>query len=98
MTLGWLMDDAGLHEIYGRQIDLLAMKQAITEAWMWLEGEGLLAPQPGSGPGRFITRRGRKIATDEDWGRYRRSRVLPRDQLHPRILPHVWPNFLVGKY
>src|SRR5687767_15499168 len=42
-----------------------AITLALVEAWVWLEREGLLAPQPGdiSGNWVFVTRRGRKVAT-----------------------------------
>ena len=44
-----------------------AIAEAITEAWVWLEREGLLAPKPGSqGEWVYITGRGRKLAAAED--------------------------------
>jgi uncharacterized protein (TIGR02391 family) len=75
------------------------LQRALTEAWIWLEREGMLAPEPGSqGESVFITRRGRQIATPDDLKRYRQSGILPRQLLHPRIAQKVWPSFLRGDY
>lgn len=72
---------------------------SITEAWVWLEREGLLAPKPpGGNDWVFITRRGRKLATAADVAAYRRSNLLPRHLLHPRIAQKVWATFLRGDY
>jgi uncharacterized protein (TIGR02391 family) len=73
--------------------------EAITEAWVWLEREGLLAPSPGhEHDWVFITRRGRKLTTAEDVAAYRRYSLLPRHLLHPRIAQKVWATFLRGDY
>lgn len=73
--------------------------KAVTEAWVWLEREGLLAPSPGhQDDWVFITRRGRKLTTAEDVAAYRRSNLLPRHLLHPRIAQKVWATFLRGDY
>ena len=62
------------------------ISEALMEAWVWLEREGLVAPKPGSkGEWVFITRRGQKIANLEGLKAYRRSQLLPRQLLHPRI-------------
>jgi hypothetical protein len=76
-----------------------AVSEAITKAWVWLEREGLLAPKPGTqGAWVFITRRGRKLATAEQVAAYRRSKLLPKQLLPPRILQKVWTSFLRGDY
>ena len=73
--------------------------QALMEAWVWLEREGLLAPKPASqGEFVFITRRGKKLTTAEDLKAYRRGDVLPRRLLHPRLAQKVWASFLRGDY
>lgn len=75
------------------------ISQALMEAWVWLEREGLLAPKPGSkGEWVFITRRGKKLTTAEDLKAYRRGDVLPRRLLHPRLAQKVWASFLRGDY
>ena len=72
---------------------------ALMEAWGWLEREGLLAPKPGSqGEWCFITRRGRKLVTQQDVRAYRRSDLLPRQQLYPEIAQKVSASFLRGDY
>jgi len=64
-----------------------AITLALVEAWVWLEREGLLAPQPGdiSGNWVFVTRRGRKVATPEKLQAYRRANLHPRQLLHPSV-------------
>lgn len=75
------------------------ISRALMEAWVWLEREGLLAPQPGSqGEWVFITRRGRQLTTAEDLRRYRRGNLLPKGLLHPRLAQKVWASFLRGDY
>ena len=75
------------------------ISEALMEAWVWLEREGLVAPKPGSkGEWVFITRRGQKIANPEGLKTYRRSQLLPRQLLHPRIGHKVWATFLRGDY
>ncbi len=76
-----------------------AISEALMEAWIWLEREGLIAPKPGStGAGVFITRRGKKIKKASDLDHYRKSNVLPRQLLHPVIAQKVWSAFLRGEY
>jgi len=75
------------------------VSRALMEAWVWLEREGLLAPEPGSqGEWVFVTRRGKQVATPEDLERYRRGNLLPRETLHPRLAQKVWASFLRGDY
>lgn len=75
--------------------------RALTEAWMWLEREGLLAPKPGSMQQRdfvFTTRRGERLRTSADVAAYRRASVLPKQLLHPVIAQKVWSAFIRGEY
>lgn len=52
------------------------ISEALMEAWVWLEREGLLAPRPGAqGEWVFITRRGRKLTTPADLESYRRTQA-----------------------
>src|SRR5690348_6718144 len=57
--------------------------EAIAEAWMWLEREGMVAPQPGATPMGwvFVTRRGRRFKAHGDLEAYRRAGLLPADSL-----------------
>ena len=75
------------------------LRQALMEAWVWLEREGLLAPKPGhQGEWVVISRRGRQLQTRALVQAYRHSNLLPRDQLHARIAQKVWASFLRGDY
>ena len=75
------------------------ISKAVMEAWVWLEREGLIAPEPGSqGEWVFVTRRGKQIRTAADLQAYRRADLLPRRQLHPTIAQKVWATFLRGDY
>jgi len=75
------------------------ISEALMEAWVWLEREGLIAPKPGSrGEWVFITRRGRKLKNHTDLGAYRKANLLPRALLHPVIAQKVWATFLRGDY
>ena len=75
------------------------LSQALMEAWVWLEREGLLVPKPGSqGEWVIISRRGRQLRTRDQVYHYRQANLLPRHQLHPRIAQKVWALFLRGDY
>jgi len=73
---------------------------AVAEAWAWLEREGLLVRQVGSGSAeRFVvSRRGAKMQTRADVDAYRHANLLPSGQLHPAIAQRVWATFLRGSY
>ena len=76
-----------------------ALRQALMEAWVWLEHEGLLVPKPGTqGEWLIISRRGRQLRTRDDVSAYREANRLPRQQLHPRITQKVSASFLRGEY
>ena len=80
---------------------------ALMEAWQYLLSEGFVAPLPKdlpSNPRRvtetryFITRRGKKIETLDDFQAYRKADLLRRHQLHPIIAEKVWFIFAQGSY
>jgi uncharacterized protein (TIGR02391 family) len=74
-------------------------REALMEAWVWLEREGLLAPKPGNtGAWVFITRRGKRLATPEALTAYRHGNLLPKEKLHPVIAQKIWATFLRGDY
>jgi len=75
------------------------ISEALMEAWVWLEHEGLLAPQPGTqGEWVFITRRGKRLKDASDLEAFRKSNMLPKQLLHPVIAQKVWSLFLRGEY
>ena len=74
---------------------------AISEAWAWLEGQGLLVPSPqssGSAEWRVLSRRAEKFADETEVTRYATARLLPRELLHPRIATKVWSAFMRGDF
>src|SRR5579863_7432600 len=77
------------------------IKLALTEAWAWLEGQGLIVPAEGTnGENGFrrFSRRARGIKTEEDFTSFKIARLLPRDILHPRMVDEVWKAFMRGEY
>jgi uncharacterized protein (TIGR02391 family) len=72
---------------------------ALTEAWVWIEREGFLAPRPGDAGGFvFVTRRGRRAVEAGSLASFQRASLLPRTLLHAAIAGKVWSPFLRGEY
>ncbi len=74
---------------------------AITEAWNWLEVQGLLLPARGingSNGFRVFSRRAEKMTSPDDLKIFARSRRIERDKLHPRIAQTVWSAYMRGEY
>ncbi len=75
------------------------VRDALTEAWVWLESQCLIAPRPHKGAGWvFITRRGRRLNNPMDFEVYRKATLLPKELLHPAIFQKVYYDFLHGDY
>ena len=75
--------------------------QAITEAWNWLEVQGLLVPAPntaGAHGWKTFSRRAEKMLSQEDVRDFSRSRKIQKETLHPRIANTVWSAFIRGEY
>lgn len=74
---------------------------AITEAWNWLEVQGLLIPASGTngthGWKRF-SRRAEKLVSPSDVQAFARSRRIEKERLHPRIAQSVWSAYMRGEY
>lgn len=88
-----------LHEKFGGEQSIEVAK-AITEAWLWLEREIMIAPRPEPGAGRivYITERGKKLAEQTDIHDYIRSSLIPQGMLDPRLASKVQPLFIRGDY
>jgi uncharacterized protein (TIGR02391 family) len=87
-----------LVEGYPRPLQKRA-SEAILEAWMFLEREGFVAPNPGdSSNWYFITRRGKRVTGHADFNAIQKAASLPRGKLHPVISERVWASFLRGDY
>ena len=74
---------------------------AISEAWNWLEVQGLLIPASGingSNGWRVFSRRARALTTSEDVKKFSKSRNVPKASLHPRIAEKVWSAFMRGEF
>jgi uncharacterized protein (TIGR02391 family) len=75
------------------------IQEALVEAWVWLEREGLLAPKPGQdGNFVFVTRRGKRIKNVTDIKKYQKKNLLPKKLLHPVIAQKNWSAFIRGEY
>ncbi|GAH88163.1 unnamed protein product, partial [marine sediment metagenome] len=73
--------------------------EVLTEAWVWLEKEGLIAPKPDTqGDWVFITRKGKKLANLTDFRTYLFGNLLPSNNLDPKLLQKVKPTFIRGDY
>ncbi len=74
---------------------------ALTEAWVWLEAQGLLVPAggvSGSNGWRILSRRARQFESEADFRKYAVARSLPRDMLHPRIQKKVWMAYMRSEF
>lgn len=75
------------------------ISKALMEGWVWLEREGLIAPEPGSQENWvFITRRGERLKKAPDLKVYRMADLLPRRLIHPVVAQKVWSTFIRGDY
>ncbi|MDW3118981.1 MAG: TIGR02391 family protein [Roseovarius pacificus] len=75
---------------------------ALSEAFAWLEGQGLIVPPPdnssASGGWRILSRRAQKFQSEEDFRQFEMARRLNRDLLHPSIAEEVWLSFIRGRF
>lgn len=91
-----LAGDRELSERLGRKYD--DYRKRLMEAWMWLEREGFLAPQPGQQDDwSYVTRRGQKVLDNEDFSPYAKSSLFPT-HIDPVLLRNVKPLFTRGDY
>ena len=81
------------------------LKNAVAEAWAWLEGQGLIVARlenlRGGDPefhptNRRLSRRGQRLARDPQLALA--ARQLPKGALHPLIREDVWALYHRGKY
>lgn len=74
---------------------------AFSEAWAWLEAQGLLVPAAGANGTngwRVLSRRAQKFENEEDFAKFAAARRLPKDALHPALGTKVWSAFMRGEY
>jgi uncharacterized protein (TIGR02391 family) len=78
-----------------------AMEIALTEAYSWLEAQGLIVPAPesnGAHGWKILSRRAKRFENETEFARYTAARLLPRDVLHQRIGEKVWMAFMRGEF
>ena len=74
---------------------------ALTEAWAWLEAQGLIVPASGSNGQngwRVLSRRARKMETEAEFANYKVARLLSKEILHRKIADVVWGAFMRGEF
>jgi uncharacterized protein (TIGR02391 family) len=75
------------------------VRLAIAEASQWLELAGFIMQAPDQAAGyKTLTRRGRRVASNDLFREYRKASLLPRDLLHPALAATVWTAFIRGEY
>jgi len=68
--------------------------RALMAAWAWLVSQGLLVKDPSQpAPWFFISRRGQRLNSHDEFADYRKGEFLPTRQLHPLIAAEVYPAF-----
>lgn len=74
---------------------------ALSEAWAWLEAQGLLVPASGSNGKtgwKVLSRRAKAMESEKEFANYKVARLLPKEILHPKIADIVWGAFMRGEF
>ena len=73
--------------------------QALLEAWMVLEREGLLVPKAGDNNNWYvISRRGQALKTRADYAAFSFGNIFPKSSIHPELAQKTYPLFIRGDY
>jgi len=73
--------------------------KAITESWIWLEREGMIAPNARLGiEWNYVTKRGHRLVALSDVSKYIKSNIIPRNSIDPVLASKVLPLFIRGDY
>lgn len=78
-----------------------AVEIALTEAWAWLEAQGLIVRAPDSKGDRgwkILSRRAQRFESEAEFARYALARMLPKEALHRKIAETVWMAFMRGDF
>lgn len=78
-----------------------AIALAFSEAWAWLEAQGLIVPAAdtnGRNGWRVLSRRARRFESEAEFANYAVARMLPREALLPKIREKVWMAFMRGEF
>jgi uncharacterized protein (TIGR02391 family) len=75
------------------------VREAVREAFAWLEGQALLIPaDPIHREWKLLSRRGRRLLSKAGSDDFKAASLLPRQLLHPAIKDNVYFNFQRGDY
>jgi len=78
-----------------------AISLALSEAWAWLEAQGLIVPASGSNAQhgwRVLSRRAQKMESAAEFASFKVARLLPKEVLHRKIAEPVWGAFMRGEF
>ena len=78
-----------------------AVSLALSEAWAWLEAQGLVVPAGSNGRHygwRCLSRRAKRFESEAEFANYAVARLLPKEALHPKIAGPAWMAFMRGEY
>ncbi|MFC2035374.1 TIGR02391 family protein [Chloroflexota bacterium] len=80
--------------------DSIEVGKVITQAWLWLEREIMIAPRPEAGAGRivYVTDRGKILAEQANISIYIRSNLITRGVLDPQLANKIQHLFIRGDY
>jgi uncharacterized protein (TIGR02391 family) len=77
----------------------LDISRALAEAWIWLEREGMIAPDPKTDCQLiFVTRRGQQFLALSDVSKYLKGNIIPEGALDPVLKSKVHHLFIRGDY
>jgi hypothetical protein len=74
---------------------------ALTEAFAWLEAQGLIIPDEdvnGRNGFKRLSRRAKRFESEAEYTNYAFARALPREILHSRLASSVWMAFMRGEF
>lgn len=80
---------------------LPALDLALTEAWAWLEAQGLIVPSSGiNGQNGFrrLSRRAKRFQNEDEFYRFTIARVVPKELFHVAIREKVWMALIRGEF
>lgn len=72
--------------------------KSITETWLWLTREIMIAPLPREGGIMYVTKHGRELAQSPSIETYLRSNLIPQGVLDPRLSSKIQHLFIRGDY
>jgi len=89
------------HQLFERlgQKKVMDYAKCLMEAWVYLEREGFVAPQPGQqNDWAFVTRKGQKVVDAQDFQTYAKGHLLPSEGLDPILVQKTKQSFIRGDY